>query len=110
MSSTCESSGWGGRCLRPGGDAFAALCAAREQLSAFGLTPKCYGACRNLVVSGMASEMGGGLAGYLVRLGQQAHMSDLVEIFDTGPDMDLVSVPEQQEFRLAWFRSIGLPG
>jgi hypothetical protein len=102
---------WSGREVSATGyDAFAALCAAREQLSAYGLTPRCYGACRNLVVSGMASQMGGGLKGYLVRLGRQALLTDLVRIFDAGPDMDLASVPEQQEVRRAWFRSLGLPG
>jgi hypothetical protein len=41
--------------------------------------------------------------------GQQARMSDLVEIFDAGPDMDLVSVTEQQEFTLTWYRALGIP-
>jgi hypothetical protein len=58
----------------------------------------------------MASQMGGGMKGYLVRLGQPAHMSDLVDIFDAGQDMDLVSVHEQEEFKLQWFRSLGVPG
>jgi hypothetical protein len=101
---------WAGREVSASGsDAFSALCTVREQLSEFGLMPRCYGACRNLVVSGMAAQMGGGLAGYLVRLGQQARMSDLVRIFDAGPDMDLVPVPEQQAFKQAWLRSLGLP-
>jgi hypothetical protein len=88
-------------------DAFAAFCAAREQLSEFGLTPRCYGACRNLVVSGMASQMGGGLSGCLVELGQPARMKDLVRILDVGPDMDLVTVSEQEKFRLEWLQSLG---
>ncbi len=89
-------------------DAFSALRTVRQKLSEHGLTPRCYGACRNLVVSGMAAQMAGGRKGYLVRLGQQARMSDLVEIFDAGPDMDLVSVTEQQEFTLTWYRSLGI--
>lgn len=98
---------WSGQELSAtGGDAFSALCTVRQKLSEHGLTPRCYGACRNLVVSGMAAQMGGGLKGYLVRLGQQARMSDLVGIFDAGPDMDLVSVAEQQEFTQAWYRSL----
>ena len=90
-------------------DAFSALRTVRLKLSEQGLIPRCYGACRNLVVSGMAAQMAGGLKGFLVRLGQQARMSDLVEIFDAGPDMDLVSVTEQQEFTLTWYRSLGIP-
>src|SRR5207253_4683734 len=90
---------WAGREVAASGyDAFLALCRVREQLAEFGLKPRCYGGCRNLVVSGMASQMGGGMKGYLVRLGEQARMSDLVPIFDAGPDMDLVSVREQEEF------------
>lgn len=92
-----------------GHDAFAALCAAREQLSAFGLTPRCYGACRNLVVSGMASEMSGGLKGYLVQIGRRSTMKDLVRILEAGPDMDLATVSEQEAFRLEWLRSLDLP-
>lgn len=89
-------------------DAFSALCAVRQKLSELGLMPRCYGACRNLVVSGMAAQMGGGMRGYLVRLGQQSRMSDLVDIFDAGPDMDLVSAPGQQEFTRAWHRPLGI--
>ena len=100
---------WAGQAVSATGeDAFSALCTARMKLAALGLMPRCYGACRNLVVSGMAVQMGGGLKGYLVRLGQQARMSGLVDIFAAGPDMDLVTVTEQQEFKLAWLRSLGL--
>src|SRR5262245_3428747 len=97
---------WAGRELSATqADAFSALCVLREQLAAFGLTPRCYGACRNLVVSGMAVDMGGGLSGYLVRLGHHARMADLVPIFDAGPDMELASVADQQEFTQLWLNS-----
>jgi hypothetical protein len=100
---------WPGREISASGDdAFSALCTLREQLTALGLTPRCYGACRNLVVSGMAAQMGGGLKGYLVRLGHQARMADMVDIFDAGTDMDLATVPQQREFTTAWYRSLGL--
>jgi hypothetical protein len=85
---------------------FAALCRVREQLAALGLTPRCYGACRNLVLSGMCLDMALGGKGYLARLGQPTGLSDLVSIFASGPDMDLASVAEQEEFKRAWLRSL----
>ena len=102
---------WAGQeVVATGADAFTALCTVRQVLSGLGLTPRCYGACRNLVLSGMAADMGGGLRGYLVRVGQPARMSNLVGIFDAGPEMDLASVPEQQEFKRAWLDSLGTSG
>jgi hypothetical protein len=88
---------------------FAALCRVREHLAALGLTPRCYGACRNLVLSGMCLDMALGAKGYLARLGQPTRLSDLVSIFETGPDMELVSVAEQEEFKRAWLRSLKRP-
>jgi len=87
---------------------FEALCRVRESLAAYRLTPRCYGACRNLIVSGMAADMGRGLKGYLVRLGEPAKLSDLVRIFESGPAMDLVTVAEQREFKRTWLRGFGI--
>jgi len=84
----------------------AALCRVRERLAEVGLTPRCYGACRNLVLSGMAVDMGLGRRGYLVRLGERSELSDLVDIFQAGPEMDLASVADQGAFRLEWERSV----
>jgi len=89
-------------------DAFSAFCKVREELSARGLLPRCYAASRNVVLSSMCYQMSSGLKGYLVRMGQPALLADLVRIFDVGPSMDLVSVREQQEFKRAWLRSLGL--
>ena len=89
-------------------DAFTAFCAVREQLAGLELMPRCYGTCRNLILSGMCYQMGSGLSGYLVRLGHPARQQDLVRIFKAGPDMDLVFVAEQQEFKQAWLRSLGI--
>lgn len=88
-------------------DAFTAFCAVREQLADLRLAPRCFGACRNLVLSSMAYQMSRGLKGYLVRMGVPAKSSDLVSIFGAGPGMDLSTVAEQQEFKLTWLRSLG---
>ena len=88
------------------GNYFAALCRAREQLAPLSLVPRCYGACRNLVLSGMCLDMALGGKGYLVRLGESAKLSDPVSIFAVGPDMDLASVADQAEFKRQWLQSL----
>jgi len=85
---------------------FDALCRAREQLSALGFKPRCYGACRNLVVTGMWADMASGEVGYLTELGRPVTRRDMVNIFDSGPDMDLVSVDEQAAYRKEWKESV----
>ncbi len=87
---------------------FHALCHVRERLAPLGLTPRCYGACRNLFLSGMCLDMGLGREAYLVRLGEPADRKDFVrDIFAAGPDMDLATVAEQAAFKLEWLRSVG---
>jgi hypothetical protein len=39
-------------------------------------------------------------------LGQPALMKDLIGIFDTGPDVDPVSVEEQERFHRGWLNSL----
>jgi hypothetical protein len=85
---------------------FAALCRVREQLEVLGLIPSCYGACRNLVVSGLQADMKLGMSGHLVRIGEKSQLSDCVRIFDSGPNMDLVSVKLQREFTEQWIQSV----
>ena len=98
-----------GEAAGTGCDAFDALRAVREQLAAPGLVPRCFGACRNFVMSPMASQMGSGLVGHLVQLGHPAGKG-MAGTFDTGPDMDLASIAEQEAFKDAWFGSLGLAG
>jgi hypothetical protein len=100
----------GGEIAATGLDFFLAFCDVREQLESFNLVPRCYGACRNLVLSGMCSDMGQGLSGSLTQLGHKPKMSDLVGIFDAGLDMDLASVAEQREFNRTWLQSVGAAG
>lgn len=83
-------------------DFFAAFCRMREQLEKVGLTPLCYGASRNVYPSGMCRDMGDGLVAYRMRIGRHVGEDDLVSIFDSGPDVDPVSVEAQQEFFNRW--------
>ena len=104
----CVTLRWaGGELSASAQDAFTAFCMVRVRLVDFRLLPRCFGACRNLGLSSMAYQMGRGLKGYLVRLGEPARLADLVRIFDKRPDMDLATVAEQKEFKQRWLRSLG---
>lgn len=86
-------------------DYFEAICQIRNELDAIGYRPMCYGASRNVYPSGMGRDMGRGLKAYRLRLGQQPAMSDLVNIFDVGPDVEPASVKDQREFWKSWWKS-----
>ena len=87
-------------------DYFEAMCRIREQLESTGWRPICYGASRNVYPSGMGRDMGRGLKAYRMQLGQLTKRSDLVRIFETGPDVDPVSVAVQRAFWKDWMKSI----
>lgn len=91
------------------GDFFDAFCGVREQLEKVELTPLCYGASRNVYPSGMCRDMGDGLKAYRMRIGQRGSSDDVVSIFDSGPDVDPVSVKAQKEFYYRWLSSIKMP-
>ncbi len=99
-----------GEASATGWNYFAALCGIRRKLTKFGLMPRCYGACRNLVMSGMCLDMTLGEQGYLAKLGQPARVEDLVNIFASGPEMDLATVEEQSAFNEEWLQSLEPPG
>lgn len=86
-------------------DYFEAFCRVREQLEIVGLIPMCYGASRNVFPSGMCRDMGGGLQAYRMKMGSRARREDLVSIFDSGADVDPVSVARQKEFFDEWLES-----
>lgn len=88
------------------GDYFGAFCRIRERLAEQGLLPMCYGASRQIYISGMGRDMAAGLKVYKVRLGEQAQMKNLVDIFETGDDVEPVSVAEQQAFQEQWYASL----
>jgi hypothetical protein len=87
-------------------DYFEAMCQIRNQLEAIGYRPACYGASRNVYPSGMARDMGRGLKAYKLYLGRVSTRSDLVGIFATGGDLDLVSVEDQRAFWKSWWKSL----
>jgi hypothetical protein len=88
-------------------DFFEALCRVRERLELLGLVPLCYGASRNVFPSGMARDMGDGLKAYRLDLGVPKSINGMVEIFDTGPDVDPVPVAVQRQFYDAFLNAFG---
>jgi hypothetical protein len=69
-----------------------------------GLIPFCYGASLKVWPSAMARDMGRGLKAYKIEAGTPA--SDLVGIFDEGPDVIPSSVLNQENFAREWFSSL----
>ena len=84
-----------------GPDYFEAFCRIREELDKSGLVPFCYGASRYVWPSGMCRDMGLGRKAYNGRIGQRLTSNDLVGIFETGPDVEPVTVAEQRAYAAA---------
>jgi hypothetical protein len=90
-----------------GTDFFEALLSLRRQTEPQGIRLNVYGASRNVWPSGMARSMGLGLKAYRMTKGKQALSKDLVNIFASGPDVEPVSIAEQEQFKNEWFDSLG---
>lgn len=88
-------------------DFFSALCSIRRVLEKENGLLHCYGASRNVYPSPMSRQMGGGIKAYKMQMGAQAKLSDLVSIFDTGPDISPSTVDEQERFHKEWLESLG---
>jgi hypothetical protein len=54
----------------------------------------------------MSVSMGAGLKAYRVQLGQHATMDSLVSIFESGSDVEPVTITEQEAFHSQWIESI----
>jgi len=75
----------------------------REKLALYNLLPICYGASRRIVLSGMAVDMSLGLKVY--KVGQDGQVCPpVVCIFDSGDDVEPVSVESQEQFQDEWRR------
>jgi len=87
-------------------DYFAALRAIRRELEKEGLRISCYGASKNVYPSNMSLSMGAGEKAYRLKLGEHANPSDIVFIFDRGPDVMPATIEEQDRFFEEWTKSI----
>jgi hypothetical protein len=88
------------------GDFFRAFVGIRNKLESFHIRPLCYAASRNVYPSGMLRDMAKGLKAYKLALGKRTESADIVRIFDSGSDLDVVSVEDQERFHEQWFNSI----
>ena len=79
-------------------DFFDALLQLRAQLESEGLLLGCYGSSRNVYPSGMDRNSSSSKA-YRSRVGKQSGADDRVNLFDTGPDVEPVTIAEQEAFR-----------
>lgn len=86
-------------------DFFTALCRVRVRLEKEGLNLHCYGSSLNVRPSGMGRDMGLGMRAYRMTIGKHVRISDLVGIFDMGPDITLATVAEQKEYFETWLKS-----
>ena len=85
-------------------DYFESFVNIRRELAKRNFYPLCYASSRNVWPSGMARDMGQGLAAYKLTIGSPA--VDLVNIFDSGPDIDPVTPEVQQAFSKVWAKSL----
>jgi len=92
-----------------GPDFFEAFCGVREQLETRGLVPVCYGASRKVFPSRMSRQRSLGVQAYRLELGRAGRKEDIVEIFQTGDDVEPVSVADQRRFFDEWLRTLGQP-
>jgi hypothetical protein len=99
---TCNSRGQ--QLTGEGRDFFDAFREVRNALWQQGLIPYCYGASLNVWPSGMGREMGRGLKAYKSELGLPA--TELVGIFDEGPDIIPANVERQEEYHRDWINSL----
>lgn len=83
-------------------DFFEALCGIREQLATKGFFPLCYGASRCVYPSGICRDWDAGLIAYRLEMGRAVYRGDEVDIFDTGPDVEVATVAAQRAFFSEW--------
>jgi hypothetical protein len=85
-------------------DFFDAFQGVRRWLNKRGLIPFCYGASLNVWPSGMSRDMGLGLKAYKTQVGVPA--TELVRIFEDGPDVIPANVEAQEQFHNDWINSL----
>jgi hypothetical protein len=87
-------------------DYFEALQKVRREFSTRALDVFCYGSSRDIRPSGMGRSMGLGRKAYRLSMGKQA-TGPLLDIFDSGQGIDLVSADEQDRYFQDWIASLG---
>jgi hypothetical protein len=85
-----------------GSDFFEAFCGIRDQLATHGFYPLCYGASLNVFPSPMSRDMSAEMVAYKMQPGRPVEVKDLVDIFETGPDLQISTVAAQKPFWSKW--------
>lgn len=83
-----------------------AFCTIRQQLEQESILVQCYGGSKKVYPSGLAMSTGTGILAYRLTAGQPAKMTDLINIFRSGPDVIPVTVSEQELFFKEWLKSL----
>ena len=86
-------------------DYFQAFSQIRVRLEQERLIPFCYGASLDVFPSGMCRDMSAGMKAYRLKPGLKPELSDLVHIFDAGPDVIPAFVSRQREYFDEWLAS-----
>jgi hypothetical protein len=89
-----------------GGDLFDCLCKLRTELDKLGIKLLCNGSRIDAYPSRMSRDMGGAKKVYLLTMGQQGRLEDLVDIFDEAPAERIGTVEEQKAFYRKWLDSL----
>jgi len=86
-------------------DYFEAFSQIRVRLEQERPIPFCYGASLDVFPSGMCRDMSAGMTAYRLKPGRKPERSDLVRIFDAGPDIIPAFVSRQREYFDEWLKS-----
>lgn len=89
-----------------GDDLFDAMCEMRKKFESMNILLLCNGSRIDVYPSRMSRQMGGGRKAYILKLGQQAKLSDLIDIFDKAEALVVSTVDEQKNFYQNWIKSL----
>lgn len=95
------------RCIEAG-DLFEALRKMRGEFENAGCLLLCAGSRPDINPSGMSRSMGGGRRAYILHRGQQATMSETVDIFDYAEPAVVGTTRQQLEYVQGWIESLKL--
>ena len=85
---------------------FRALSEIRTRIERTNALVVCYGSSENVYPSPMIESMGYGEKAYRLAMGRPALTSDLVSIFDVGPEVIPSTVNQQKNYYKAWLESL----
>jgi len=88
-------------------DLFDALIYIRERLEMQGLFVLCNGSRLDVTPSRMSRQMSNGRRAYQMKMGEQARLPDLVDIFDETSRGSVATVADQRRFYRQWLESLG---